>query len=71
MSIISYATIGYFFIGIVLAYIWWKDEYESEYELAKEQEEEVEEPMAVLLIVCLAVFWPFKAIKNYFESFLD
>ncbi len=70
MDIWGYVTIGYFLVGIILAYIWWKDEYEPEYEYEKEMDG-VEEPMAVLLLVALALFWPFKVVKNYFEGFVD
>jgi hypothetical protein len=71
MTIWGYVTIGYFLVGIILTYIWWHDEYEPEYELAKELNEGVEEPMAVLFLAALVFFWPFKVVKNYFESFVD
>jgi hypothetical protein len=70
MSVFNYIIIGYFFVGIILAYIWWKDEYEAEYEIAKE-DGELEKPIVILFIAALVFFWPFKAIKNYFESFFD
>jgi hypothetical protein len=70
MTTCGYVTIGYFLVGIILAYIWWKDEYELEYELERENDD-VEEPMAVLLLAALVFFWPFKVVKNYFESFVD
>jgi hypothetical protein len=69
MTIWGYITIAYFVIGIVLTYIWWYNEYNSEYNLERE-EEGVEEPMAVLLLAGLTLFWPIKLIKNYFESFI-
>jgi len=70
MDIWGFIEIGYFLVGIILAYIWWKDEYEPEYEYEKEMDG-VEEPMAVLLLVALVFFWPFKVVKNYFEGFVD
>lgn len=70
MDIWGFIEIGYFLVGIILAYIWWKDEYELEYEYEKEMDG-VEEPMAVLLLVALVFFWPFKVVKNYFESFIE
>lgn len=70
MTIWGYITIGYFLVGIILTFIWWYNEYEPEYELEREKEG-VEEPMAVLFLVCLVLFWPFKAVKKYFESFVN
>lgn len=70
MDIWVFIVIGYFLIGFILTYVWWKDEYEADYELEKEKEDGVEEPMVVLLLIGLVVFWPFKAAKNYFESFV-
>ena len=70
MDIWGFIAIGYFLVGIILAYIWWKDEYEPEYEYEKEMDG-VEEPMAVLLLAALVFFWPFKVVKNYFEGFVD
>jgi len=70
MDIWGFIAIGYFLVGIILAYIWWKDEYEPEYEYEKEMDG-VEEPMAVFLLAALVFFWPFKVVKNYFEGFVD
>ena len=70
MDIWGFIAIGYLLVGIILAYIWWKDEYEPEYEYEKEMDG-VEEPMAVLLLAALVFFWPFKVVKNYFEGFVD
>jgi hypothetical protein len=53
-----------------MAFIWWHDEYEPEYELEMENDG-VEEPMVVLFLACLVFFWPLKVVKNYFESFVD
>jgi len=71
MTIWEYIIIGYFLVGIILVYIWWKDEYELEYKLVKELNEGSEEPMAVLFLLGLVFFWPFKVVKNYFEGFVD
>ena len=70
MDIWGFIAIGYFLVGIILAYIWWHDEYEPEYELERENDD-VEEPMAVLLLAALVLFWPFNVVKKYFESFVD
>jgi hypothetical protein len=37
----------------------------------KELNEGSEEPMAVLFLLGLVFFWPFKVVKNYFEGFVD
>ena len=68
MDIWGFIAIGYFLVGIILTYIWWHDEYEPEYELAKELDDGSAEPIAVLLLAALVFFWPFKLVKNYFES---
>jgi hypothetical protein len=69
MTIWEYIIIVYFVIGIILSCVWWYEEYNSEYELERE-EEGVEEPMAVLLLAALVLFWPFNVVKKYFESFV-
>ena len=66
MSVGQVILIAYFVIGLVLALVWWNDEYKPEYEYEKDTDE-VEEPMAVLIIVFLMFFWPVKLIKNWFE----
>ena len=68
MSVGQVILIAYFVIGLALALMWWNDEYKPEYEYEKDTDE-VEESMAVLLIVFLMFFWPVKFIKNWFESF--
>jgi hypothetical protein len=70
MSVGQVILIAYFVIGLVLALVWWNDEYKPEYEYEKDADE-VEESMAVLLIVFLMFFWPVKLIKNWFESFVS
>ena len=50
--------------------MWWNDEYKPEYEYEKDTDE-VEESMAVLLIVLLMFFWPVKLIKNWIEGFVS
>ena len=47
----------YFIIGIILGFYWWKTDYVEEYEEAKANND-VEEGMAVLLILFLIVLWP-------------
>lgn len=70
MSLECVLVFSYLIVGIILTFIWWHDEYELEYELEKENDG-VEEPMAVLFLAALVFFWPFKAVKNYFEGFVD
>ena len=70
MSVGQVILIAYFVIGLVLALVWWNDEYKPEYEYEKDTDE-VEESMAVLFIVLLIFFWPVKLIKNWFESFVS
>ena len=70
MSVGQVILIAYFVIGLVLALVWWNDEYKPEYEYEKNTDE-VEESMAVLLIVFLMFFWPIKLIKNWFEGFMS
>lgn len=53
-----------------MAFIWWNDEYKAEYEYEKENGN-AEDSMAVLLLLLFICFWSFKAVKNYFESFVD
>ena len=70
MSVGQVILIAYFVMGLVLALMWWNDEYKPEYEYEKDTDE-VEESMAVLLIVFLMFFWPIKLIKNWFEGFMS
>ena len=70
MSVGQVILIAYFVIGLVLALVWWNDEYKPEYEYEKDTDE-VEESMAVLLIVLLMFFWPVKLIKNWIEGFVS
>jgi len=70
MSLECILVFGYLIVGFILTFIWWHDEYKSEYELERENDG-VEEPMAVLLLASLVLFWPYKVVKNYFEGFVD
>ncbi|MEE3350581.1 MAG: hypothetical protein VZR09_11160 [Candidatus Gastranaerophilaceae bacterium] len=67
MDIWGFIAIGYFLVGIILTYIWWHDEYEPEYEYEKENGD-AEDSMTVILLLLFICFWPFKLVKNYFES---
>jgi hypothetical protein len=53
-----------------MAFIWWNDEYKAEYEYEKANGN-AEDSMAILLLLLFTCFWPFKVVKNYFESFVD
>lgn len=66
MDIMTYFLIGYFIVGVMLTYMWWEDEYKPQYEEAKENGDDVEEPMAVLLLLFLVFGWPIKALLNRF-----
>ena len=66
MDVLSYFTIGYIIVGLILTYIWWEDEYKPQYEEMKDNDEEVEEPMAVLLLLLLVFGWPIKVVLNRF-----
>ena len=68
MDICYFIGIGYFIVGLMLTFLWWKDEYEPHYELAKELDDGSAEPIAVLFIAALVFFWPVKLIKDYFET---
>lgn len=67
MSIGCIITILYFAIGTSLAFMWWNDEYEAEYEYAKEYGE-AEDAMVTLLLMFFIFFWPFKAVRNRFNK---
>ena len=61
--------IAYMAIGLLLTFYWWDKQYEAAYNKAKESEEGADEPMSVLFLSFLAIFWPivlvYKAIKRY------
>ena len=61
--------IAYMVIGLLLTLYWWDKQYEAAYIKAKESEEGADEPMSVLFLAFLAIFWPivlvYKAIKRY------
>jgi hypothetical protein len=67
MSLECILVIGYLAIGIIMAFIWWNDEYKAEYEYEKENGD-TEDSMAIILLLLFTCFWPFKLVKNYLES---
>jgi len=54
-------TIIYFIIGIFVSIYFWKKDYEEEYNQLKENDE-CEEPMAIILLLFIVVLWPIKLI---------
>ena len=60
---------AYMVIGLLLTLYWWDKQYEAAYIKAKESEEGADEPMSVLFLAFLAIFWPivlvYKTIKRY------
>ena len=71
MDILSIIFISYFVIGLILSVYWWNKEYKSNYEYDKENEEVyVEEPMVMIFLAFMVLFWPFVLLKNYFEGFM-
>lgn len=60
---------AYMVIGLLLTLYWWEKQYEAAYIKAKESDEGADEPMSVLFLTFLAIFWPivlvYKAIKRY------
>jgi hypothetical protein len=68
MTIVSYIVIGYFIIGILLAYKWWIEEH---YCYSNEDEFDEIDSNAFFLIVLSVIFWPCKAVKKYFEMLIN
>lgn len=64
----EYIIIVYFAVGVILSFMWWNDEYDADYELAKKNGT-AESSMASLLLLMMAVFWPLKAIINVINGF--
>ena len=56
-------VILYFAFGLMLTFMWWKDEYEPEYEYYK-SDGDTDNGMASILLLLLLFFWPIKLIKN-------
>ena len=67
MSLEFVLVFGYLIVGFIMAFVWWNDEYKAEYEYEKENGD-AEDSMTVILLLLFICFWPFKLVKNYFES---
>jgi len=68
MGIVEVIVLVYFALGLILSFMWWHDEYEPQYKYYELSENGVDKPMAVLLLLGLTVFWPFKFFKNFMEG---
>lgn len=63
MNVEALYGIAYIVAGVILAYYWFKKEFEEEYnELSKTGE--VENGMASILLLIMTVLWPLKLIYN-------
>lgn len=67
MSTVNIILLLYFVIGIILAFVWWNDEYKPETEV---EDEDVESSMVCIFLLFLVVFWPIKLVKNWIENFM-
>lgn len=54
----------YIVVGVILSYYWHDKEYANEYKSMIEDGIEVEKGMVAILMLCMAIFWPIKVIKN-------
>ena len=61
------SIIIYLGIGIVLSSIWFKKDYEPEYK-ELQQKGELEKGMAEILMMGMAIFWPFKLVKKLIKE---
>ena len=60
--------IAYMAIGLLLTFYWWDKQYEAAYNKAKESEEGADEPMSVLFLAFLAIFWPIVLVYKWRDS---
>ena len=66
MTDIFFAT--YICIGLVLAFIFWKTDYEVVY-LESKRTGDVEEGMVGILIIALIFLWPVKLIRRLYRNY--
>ena len=64
MGIGEFSIATYIIVGIFLSFYWYNKEYADDYKSMVEDGVEVEKGMVSILLLCLAIFWPFKLIKN-------
>lgn len=70
MNIVEICVIAYLVVGVVLAFVWWINEYKVEAE-NEDPEEEIESSMACIFLLLLVMFWPIKLVKNWMENFIE
>jgi len=58
----------YFCIGLVLAFVFWKTDYEVVY-LESKRTGEVEEGMVGILIIALILLWPVKLTRRLYRNY--
>ena len=63
MDIGCIIAIIYFGVGMLLSHKWFNDEYKEEYDELKENGE-VQPAMVSILLMFMAIFWPFKLTYN-------
>lgn len=71
MNTFEVIAIIYLLVGIVLAFIWWNDEYEPQREYDEDYGEYVNDSMSLITFICLVLFWPLKLFKNWIENFVS
>lgn len=70
----EWIVIAYLVVGVILAVIWWNDEYKPEAEVEAEEDgesDEIEIPMVCMFLMLLTLLWPLKLIKNWFEGLIS
>ena len=67
----TFIIITYIVVGVLLALYWWNKHYKRDYDYAKARDEGVEDGMAVIFLMILALFWPlvaiYKGLKKIFK----
>lgn len=58
----------YLVIGILLAIIWFKKEFEPNYKELEKSGEGVEKGMAELIMMFMAITWPIKLVYNLIKK---
>ena len=71
MNTFEVIAIIYLLVGIVLAFIWWNDEYEPQREYDEDYGEHISDGMSLFTFICLVLFWPLKLFKNWVENFVS
>ena len=62
----------YILIGLAVSLYIWKRDYEEEYEEVKRNEGNVEDSMAIILLLIITMFWPiviiYKTVKHLYTK---